>query len=180
MNMRTSLLSVAALLCLVTAGCLPPADANSNSDADSRPSAHGANVNTPTPTPAGASVRVTYPDDGGAVEQGEVVRGTSRNVPAGQKIWVVIYIPRVGRYYPQNNPAAVQPDGSWSSPTTFGGPGSKDKGLKFEVQALTADGAAQAAFQSYLRGARDKSDYPGMEQPPEGATLQHSVTVTRK
>jgi hypothetical protein len=173
MNLRTPGLTVMLFVCLVAAACFPPPKGDSNDV---------TNVNqppaTPATTPAATTVKITYPDDKGMVEQGETVRGTSQNIPAGQKIWVVIFIPKVGRYYPQNNPATVQPDGNWNSLTSFGVP--KDKGLKFDVLAVTTDGNAQNAFRDYLKDARDKSDFPGLEQLPAGATQQHNVTVTRK
>lgn len=155
MKPRTAGLTVTLFLGLAAAGCFQPPK-------------HGTDV------------KITSPPDGGAVAQADIVRGTSRNVPAGEKIWVVLFIPRVARYYPQDNPAVVQPDGNWNSPAYFGLRTTDDSGVRFEVYAVTVNGAGQTAFQNYLKDASDKNDFAGLKQLPEGVTQQHSVTVTRK
>jgi hypothetical protein len=169
MNLRRTRLAAALSLSLVAAGCFNPPPPNSNG---------GENVNLAPPTPATTEVKIKSPSDNGTVEQTEVVRGTSQNVPVSQKIWVVIFISKTGRYYPQNDAATVQPSGNWNSVTYFGVP--SDKGLKFELLAVTADANAQNDFKTYLTAARDKSTYAGLAQLPAGATEQHRVTVTRK
>lgn len=170
MNPRTTRLTFALLLGLVAASCFPPPKSNTND---------GGNVNQPPPTPPPATeVKITRPADGDTVGQTEVVRGTSRGVPAGQKIWIAVFVHKVGRYYPQNMPADVQANGNWDSVTYFGIPA--DVGMKFDVLALTAAAAAQQAFDNYLTAARNKNSYPGLEQLPVGSTIQHRITVTRK
>jgi hypothetical protein len=166
MNLRTTGLGVALFLGLAAAACFsPPEDSNGNGP-------------TPTPTPV-TEIKITYPVTGGVVNQaGEVVRGTSKDVPAGQKLWVVVFVHEVSRYYPQNNPAKLNADGTWDSPTAFGV--AKDSGDKFDALAVTVDARAEAEFRSYLQTARDKNDYPGFELLPDGALTRDTVTVTRK
>jgi len=181
MNLRTNLLPVALLLSLPAAGCFTATpNANVNTNANVNVNANGntnANANRTTPTPS-APVRITYPEKDAVVEQGETVSGKYENIPDVQKLWVVIYIPKVNRYYPQAEPADLQADGTWSSPATFGGPG--DSGLKFEAIAVLADTSAQKAFTDYLATSKARKSYIGMEGLPGGARRQHSVTVTRK
>src|SRR2546423_355972 len=113
-------------------------------------------------------VKITEPAEGGLVESTQMVRGTSRAVPAGQAIWVAVFVQKVGRYYPQNQAADVQPNGGWSSLTYIGI--ASDVGLKFDLIAVLADREGQAAFNKYLTNARNKSNYAGLEQLPTGAT----------
>lgn len=172
MNLRRARLTAALFLALAAAGCFPPPEPGADEHAN-------ANTNQQTtPTPVVTAVKITYPNDGGVVEQTEVVRGSSQNVPNGQKIWVVIFVHKVGRYYPQNMPADVQASGNWDSVTYFGIP--SDKGQKFDLLALTAEGGAQQAFDSYLSTARGSNKYPGLVQLPQGVTIHHRITVTRK
>jgi hypothetical protein len=151
---------------LILAACFQAPKSNSNSN---------ANSNHPPPV---TTVKITQPVNGDSVEHTEVVRGTSQKIPDEQKIWIVVFVQKAGRYYIQNNPADVQANGEWTSLTYFGIP--KDVGLKFDILAVTADNDAQAAFSRYLNEARDRNDYPGLEQVPKGTTTHDRITVTRK
>jgi len=132
-------------------------------------------IGCPAPKPA---VKITEPVEGALVDPSQMVRGTSRWVPTGQAIWVVVFVQKVGRYYPQNQAADVQANGGWSSITYIGIP--SDVGLKFDLIAVLADSEGQAAFNKYLTNARNKSDYAGLEQLPTGATVYDRISVTRK
>ena len=107
-----------------------------------------------------------------------MVRGTSQAVPSGAKVWVVVYPHEAGRYYPQNNPAEVDAKGNWTSQTYVGI--EADVGAKFDLLAVLADQDGQDAFERYLRDARDKPDWAGLEQLPDGVTLHHRIEVTRR
>ena len=171
MNLRTTGLGVALFLGLFAVGCFSPPAPNSNSISN-------GDGNRPTPTPVVSEVKITRPADGDTVALTEVVRGTSQNVPTGQKVWVVIFVYKVSRYYPQNAPADMQANGNWDSVTYFGIP--TDSGLRFDVLALTADAAAQQAFNNYLTTAKGSNNYGGLAQLPPSATIQHRITVTRR
>ena len=123
-------------------------------------------------------VKITSPPDRGRVKQTDMVKGTSRNIPNGQVIWVVVFVHNVGRYFPQNRPADVQSGGDWASVSYFGV--QTDSGLLFDAIAVLADGASQTAFNNYLAEARDKKDWPGLEELPAGAKIYSRVTVTRE
>lgn len=157
-------------LCLLFVACELPTTPNTNSKSNT-------NANTPTPPPSPA-LKITQPAEGDKVEQVEVVKGTSQNIPKDQDIWVVVFVQKVNRYYPQNNPVDIQANGNWASSTSFGIP--KDKGLKFDALAVTVNKDARAAFDEYLKRARDKNDYPGWEQLPKGTTTYDRLTVIRK
>lgn len=130
---------------------------------------------SPTPT---TKVVITYPVNLARVEQSETVRGTVERLPAGQVIWVVIFVQEVGRYYPQNRPADIEAGGKWSSLVYLGQP--NDSGKRFDVIAVVANAEAQNAFNAYLADARDRGDWPGLETIPAGAMIYDRVTVTRK
>jgi hypothetical protein len=134
-----------------------------------------AGCTLPPPKP---NVKITQPVEGGSVDQTQMVRGTSQAVPEGQAIWVVLYMQKVGRYYPQNQAADVQPNGGWASMSYIGIP--SDVGLKFDLIAVLVDKDGRAAFDKYLVNAKNKSDYAGLEQLPNGATVYDRVSVTRR
>jgi hypothetical protein len=123
-------------------------------------------------------VKITQPIEQAKVEQTEMVKGTSQMIPNGQVVWVVVFVHSVGRYYPQNNPADIEPSGDWASITYIGVP--SDIGLKFDLIAVLADQQAQNAFNKYLVDARDKNDYPGLARLPNGATIYDRISVIRK
>ncbi len=130
-----------------------------------------------SPAPA-TKVAITYPVNLARVEQSETLRGTVEGLPPGQVIWVVIFVQDVGRYYPQNRPADIEAGGKWSSLVYIGQP--NDSGKRFDIIAVVANGEAQNAFNVYLADARDRSDWPGLEALPAGATIHDRITVTRK
>jgi hypothetical protein len=133
---------------------------------------------TPSPISAKTEVKITYPSEGATVQQTESVKGTSQAIPDGNTIWVVVFVPAVGRYYPQNYPADVQANGNWSSIAHIGV--AKDTGLRFDILAVLANSSAQATFNNYLKEARDKSSYPGLEQLVKDVVVHDRITVTRK
>ena len=147
------------------------------SDCWPKPGSNQTPTPVPSPTPT-TSVKITQPTEGTKVEQTEMVKGTSQRIPSEQVIWVVVFVHKVGRYYPQNNPADVQASGDWASVTYIGV--AADVGLKFDLIAVLADKEAQSAFNKYLVDARDKHDYPGFEHLPNGATIYDRVSTTRK
>jgi hypothetical protein len=123
-------------------------------------------------------VKITEPVAGDIVEMLKVVKGTSRKIPAGQVIWVVIYSQAVGRYYPQNDPADVQANGGWSSLCSIGI--NQDTGKKFDIVAMLANKETQDEIKAYLAKARDQQTWAGVERIPGSAVIYDRVTVVRK
>jgi hypothetical protein len=123
-------------------------------------------------------VKITEPVAGASVEMLGMVKGTSRNIPVGQTIWIVIYSQDVGRYYPQNDPADMQATGGWASRSSFGI--EQDAGKKFDILAVLASREAQDTFSAYLTQARDKKSWPGLERLPDSAVRYDRITVIRK
>lgn len=132
-----------------------------------------------SPRPAGAAeVKITHPADGAMVAQREMVRGTSRDVPAGHTIWVVIYPHAAPRMYPQDEPAMLQANGGWSTLAAFGI--ERDAGQKFDAVAVVADRNAERDFRAYLHSARGQGNWAGLASLPAGATIYDRVTVMRR
>ena len=129
------------------------------------------------PGPSAPALRITAPSTGSRVEMVETIRGTSRGLPAGDSIWVVVYIPSKARFYPQDHAADVQVGGGWNGVARIGVQG--DAGLRFEVLAVDADAATRAAFHAYLDAGARIGSWPGMDRLPPQAREYDRVAVTR-
>ncbi len=128
--------------------------------------------------PSPTEVAITYPTNFAQAEQREVIRGTFEGLPEKTVIWVVLFIPDVGRYYPQNQPADLEANNRWSSLAYLGVP--SDTGKRFDILAIVADTEAQNAFNAYLADARARNNWAGLEALPQGARIYARITVTRK
>jgi hypothetical protein len=133
----------------------------------------------PTPTPVlTTNVKITDPAEGATVDLAQLVKGTSQRIPDNHLVWVVVFVHKVNRYYPQNQSADIQAGGDWASMSSIGQP--RDVGLKFDLIAVLADKDGQTAFNKYLVDARDRNDYAGLERLPNGATIYDRLSVTRR
>lgn len=128
--------------------------------------------------PSETTVSIVRPTDGEKVEQTATVNGKSQLLPENHAIWLVVYLPVTGRYYPQNFPADIQANGEWSATAYIGQ--ANESGLDADIIAVAADQSGQAAFNAYLSEARNKNDFPGLERLPEGAVIYDRVSVERK
>ncbi|MGH9427997.1 MAG: hypothetical protein ACRD2L_17065, partial [Terriglobia bacterium] len=61
-------------------------------------------------------IKIKRPLDGGLVNSQEMIRGESRNIPAGHQIWVAVYSDSDRVYYPHNQNAGTDAKGNWESP----------------------------------------------------------------
>lgn len=123
--------------------------------------------------PAVPIVEIIYPKDNTLVDYQETVRGTSKNIPEGSTIWVVVL--SSNRYYPQPNSAAISSNnGEWYSPAYLGEPYSTN--VKMDICAIIADSNTQQSFEIYLAQPADKRK--GLDQLPEGIVYDQ-ITVER-
>jgi len=123
--------------------------------------------------PAVSIVEITYPNDNTLVDYQETVRGTSKNIPEGSTIWVVVL--SSNRYYPQPNSAAISSNnGEWYSPAYLGEPYSTN--VKMDICAIIADSNTQQDFETYLAQPADKRK--GLDRLPEGIVYDQ-ITVER-
>lgn len=118
--------------------------------------------------------KIVYPSDGGNAGPTEPMSGTA---PQGQTLRMVLFIPSIGKYYPQEVPVTVNKDGSWYYRCTIGG--DQDNGKQFEVQLVTADASANQAFDTYIATSKAKNSFDGISALPAGATVANKVDVTR-
>ncbi len=122
-------------------------------------------------------VSIVYPSDGATVELAEVVQGESQSVPSSSKVWVVVFIASLGRYYPNLYPVDTDSSGNWSCLTYFGRPG--DTG-DFDLLAVLADEPAQESFRQYADRAVSAGAYDGVAVLPKGAVVEDQAAVTRR
>ncbi|MGZ4881338.1 MAG: fasciclin domain-containing protein [Halobacteriota archaeon] len=136
-------------------------------------------VITPLCTIAGAQMatKIVYPHDGDSAGPTEPMSGTATTPSSGQTLRMVLYIPSVGRYYPQKEPIKINSDGSWYYRCTIGSAG--DNGRQFQIHVVTADANANSAFDNYIANGQRTGEYPGMTALPAGATSLATATVTR-
>jgi hypothetical protein len=126
----------------------------------------------------GTDVRIEYPADETDVAIEEISEGTSRNLPEGHKIWIVIFPHGTDRYYPQSIAASLQPNGEWSSRTRIGN--EEDVRKQFDVIAFLLDEGAQDTFELYAKRSLEKNSWDGITALPGGAVAYDRVTVTRR
>jgi hypothetical protein len=107
-----------------------------------------------------------------------VVHGTSKYVPSGDEIWLAVIVEGIARFYPQNGPVPVRPDGDWTSPPVIFG-GKQDVGRKFDLLAVLANRSAGEAFSRYLQNGQKTKSFPGLVRLPAGAVEQDRITVVR-
>jgi hypothetical protein len=119
-------------------------------------------------------IHITAPCNDQVVSLRQQVLGSYKEIPAGQTLWVVVTPFNMPLYFPQQNPANIQPNGAWSSLTFVGSP--TDAGQAFDIIVVLVDNQGQQAIASYLAG-----NHPdGMKGLPGGSTIVDKVTVWRK
>jgi len=122
---------------------------------------------SPTPTPAIPSATIISPINTD-VGMWEWVSGTSKNIPVGQELWVVVKVD--GLYFP-HRVETLNADGTWRHNVQIG---QKAEGGKlFELIAVLADSSAQKELREWYKNQDDLYDLPS------GTTRYSTVTVTR-
>jgi hypothetical protein len=119
-------------------------------------------------------IHIAAPLNDQMVSLRQQVSGSYKEIPAGQTLWVVVAPFSASQYVPQQSPAVIQPNGTWSSLTFIGSPA--DAGRAFDVFLVLANQQGQQAFAAYLAGQAQT----GLRGLPPGATIVDKVTVWRK
>ena len=119
-------------------------------------------------------IHITSPYNDQVINLRQQVKGNYKEIPAGLTLWVVVAPFRKQIYFPQQNPAILQPNGTWSSLTFVGS--TPDAGRGFDILLVLVDQRGQLAFDQYLVG----SNQNGLNGLPAGATIVDKVTVWRK
>ena len=130
------------------------------------PEAPYLNISTPLPaSTVGSSVQV---------------KGESHNIPAGNKIYVIVYVTahNVNRYYPNLSPVSVQANGDWYDSAVIGA--LNDVNATFFIFATLVNPQGQQALESYIQNSeRNNNIYSGMLSLPEGITIYSMTGVIR-
>jgi hypothetical protein len=123
------------------------------------------------------SVEINSPTNGSTQSYSATVTGTSKNVPNSDKIWLVVYIPKVNRYYPMPGPAAMDSTGNWYSFATLGG--ENDIGDQFDIIAVVANATAEDGIVNYNLNSMKVNNFEGITSLPTGAVEYSRVQVIR-
>ena len=123
------------------------------------------------------SVKIVYPKVGQNVSMVQNLLGTYEGLPPASKIFVVVYVTDISRYYPQDFPILLTNRGRWLSKAIIGN--ETDTGFEFGLLLVGADGQASAEIESYLAESKRRGSWPGMEKLPSG-TVVYSIINTRR
>ena len=127
--------------------------------------------------PPPIDIAITDPINGESVDIIHVVRGTAYGIPKDEVMWIVVYCPSTGRYYPQNGSFESNEVGEWEFKTYIGL--KNDSGLDFEVKVILADSSAQKTLNDYLLTSESMGKWEGINNLPIGAKSYAFVKVRR-
>ncbi len=128
--------------------------------------------------PPQTDIRITYPQNQALIDRIENIQGTSRNIPDGYQMWLVIFSKDVGKFYPQEDPILVGPNEMWSKKCYIGS--DRDAGKDFELMVVLADPSANSVFLDYIEESELAGKWPGLNGLPEGADVYAKVNVIRR
>jgi hypothetical protein len=123
-------------------------------------------------------VTIDAPSDNATVPIPVTVKGTYKNLPSGQKIYVLVFPTDTGRFYPQRTSVKEEPDSTWSCDVLIGL--ERDAGRVFFLYAVLADKEAQNRLNMYISQDKEVGDSPGLKEVPKGAQICSFVRVFRK
>jgi hypothetical protein len=119
-------------------------------------------------------IHITAPYNDQTINFRLEVKGNYKEIPADQTLWVVVAPFRTPLYYPQQDPAIIQPNGTWTSLTFVGT--AADAGQAFDILLVLVNQPGEQAFTDYLAG----NPQNGLNGFPPGVTIVDKVTVWRK
>jgi hypothetical protein len=123
---------------------------------------------------AGRPIHITSPVNDQVVNLRQQLQGTYTAIPSGRTLWVFVAPFRTSTYFPQPNPAIIQPDGNWSSLTFVGSAG--DAGQVFDIFLVLVDQQGQQVINKYLAAHTPN----GLSGLPPGSVIVDKVSVWRK
>jgi len=131
---------------------------------------------SPTPTPVAEPViTITAPVSNANVTMWEWVSGTSKNIPVGYELWVVVKVD--GLHFPHKvEKTEINADGTWSHYVQIGQ--IEEGGKTFDLIAVLANSTAQVTVQDWLKNKDTPNNYT-LPNMPTGMTPYSTVTVTR-
>ncbi len=131
------------------------------------------------PAPSAEAVTLTSHQDEQTVPCTIVAKG-KYSPDVTEAIWPVVLV--AGVYHPQGEGGKAPPraNGGWSGTVRFGDCTKPEEtsGQPFLLLVVTADEAANRAFESYIKQGTT-TGFPGMPELPDGATEHVRILVTR-
>ncbi len=125
-----------------------------------------------------ATAKISYPLNMSEIEWDLTINGMSQNVSNNQRLWIVLFIPLVQRYYPQQGPVAINETGNWEAHAFVGQPA--QAGLKVDILVIIAHAkTSEKINETFERWVR-KNDFKGCGQLPKGVTIADRISVIRK
>jgi hypothetical protein len=120
---------------------------------------------------------ITDPPPGGTVDIYHTLHGTSQDLGDGT-LWIIVYSPENGKYYPQAGPVVPGDNGNWASPAIFGNQFDPEKarGKQFVVYLVLADAEANAGLNRYFSEGLYNL---GLNSIPKGTKTYDCITVIR-
>jgi len=137
---------------------------------------------TSTPqTPTPYTITLTSLKDGQSVPCENLAKGTYP-LDLKDRIWPVVYIG--GRLHLQDDAGAMPPmvNGNWYATVRFGNCNKPEdeRGKAFQLIIVTANDAANKAFEDYIAKGQATGLWPGMVSLPEGAKEHLRIAVIRQ
>ncbi|MGQ9533315.1 MAG: hypothetical protein ACUVTQ_11035 [Desulfotomaculales bacterium] len=134
----------------------------------------------PEPAPRSTLMgEITSPRAGETAPPRVTVQGRVSGAPvAGQYLWLAVH-PHAspGLWWPQGEPLAWSPDGTWRATVWLGG--ERDRGEPFDIALWLVGEEINQRLRDYMQRGQRMNDYPGLPLPA-GTTVLATVTVQRQ
>jgi hypothetical protein len=118
-------------------------------------------------------LQITLPVSGATFPTGCLrVEGTISNLGSGEEVWLMVVVPPGSNsYYPQNGPATVLGDGTWSSRACLGSAGD------FDILAVVVKSDSRNAFAAYRDLCNDTGHCPAVHDLWSGVVVMDRISV---
>jgi len=130
--------------------------------------------NTTVPLPDQPLVTIVTPANNAPVNMYEWVSGTSQNIPADQRLWVIVL---VDEKYFAHEVLTINTDGNWEQDTQIGQV--NEGGKRFDVIAVLADSFAHVILRDW-RDKQNTTQQYDLTSLPAGTTQYDTISVTRR
>jgi len=160
-------ITLVILIFSVSLGCSDTNGANNTADP-------AVSNETPVPNSTEPEPQITIDYPLGTANIEEVANGTAKNIPSGQKLWILVYPHKAQKFYPQGE-ANIKNE-KWTLAIRLGNPENTTE--QFDIVAVLANQAAQDELNDYKKN-NSVNKGPWMWQLPNGAIEYNRTTVTR-
>lgn len=124
----------------------------------------------------GVTSRIVEPEQGSKLATTElVVKGIAAGDLGDSTLWVAIYCPENGRYYPLGGPIQIEPSGSWLVRAELGEELPSFPGETFSILNVWADPSETRQLSDYVLRSTKTGEWTGLPALPAGAEVLRSV-----